>query len=431
MEHLKFLANKLYNTHNKKLYIVWGFCREYFLWKNNIHGDIDIATDASVDEIESCLPCVWHVGKKYWTVIVKHNNSSYEVTSFRKDIGTINNRKPAQVAFTQSLKEDAQRRDFTCNSIYYDILEEKYIDPNNGKQDIQDKTLKFIGNIKERINEDALRILRYIRFLYKYNLINQNEDYDYFFSQNIHLLKNISIERIKQEFDKILCWPNNTKALEHLKKIGFIALFFPEIEKQSDTEWSKYHQEWNVWIHTKMTIDVLNKIIARNNFEQNKIHDLYRTMFLHDISKPETFSTDKNGNNHYYGHEALWADIFYSQISKTWKFSSQSRKKITWLIENHLRVFKYKEMKKRKIRLLMNHPFFEDLMLIWEADHMWRIPASYSVILDLHSAYEDFKSWKNQQTFYTGEDILRLYPDLTGAEIGKKLSHLNEQIFNK
>ena len=431
MEDLKFLAEKLHKTHNKNLYIIWGFCREFFLWKENIDGDIDIATDASVEEIESSLPCVGHVGKKYWTIIVYYNKKSYEITSFRKDIWTINNRKPAEVIFTDSLDEDATRRDFSCNAIYYNILEEKYINPVNGIEDIKNKHLKFIGNIEERIHEDALRILRYIRFLYKYDFLPAKDDYDIFLEKNISLLENISIERIKQEFDKILLWPNNTKALEHLKKIWFLKLFFPEIDKQSDTPWSKYHQEWNVWIHTKMTLDVLNKIIEKNNFDSDKIHDLYRTMFLHDISKTETFSTDEKGENHYYGHEAIWADVFHSQISKKWRFSKKSKKRITWLIENHLRVFKYKEMKKRKIRLLMNHQFFEDLMIIWEADHMGRIPASYEIITELHSAYIDFKHWKQSQTFYTWNDILKLYPWIQGSEIWKKLIHLNDQIFNK
>lgn len=426
MNNVLIIAKKLQNIW-KKVYIVWWYCRDKILFGGS-HHEIDLATDATPDQIKENLNVVWEIWKKYWTSIIKQANQTFEITTFRKDLGSINNRKPVKVEFTDSLEEDAQRRDFTFNAIYIDPISEKYIDPVWGVYDLKNKIIRFIWNIEDRINEDALRILRFVRFKNKYTLTPHDEKYFDILKRNIYLLENISMERIKEELDKILLWKNNIHALEDLKKIWFFKIFIPEIENQEKTPGSKYHQEGNVWIHTKMTLWILNTVRKREKLSDEYILDLYRTMLFHDIAKPQCFSTDKEGNNHYYGHEREGAALFKTRISKQFKFSKTSSIKIHWLIENHLKVFKIKEMKPLKAKKLMMHKYFDDLLIVWESDHMGRIPASIWILDELKETYKEFKHSLKSKKFFTWKDIIKKYPHLKWAAIWQKLKEENDLI---
>jgi tRNA nucleotidyltransferase (CCA-adding enzyme) len=183
MKNIRIIQDKL-RAIDKKLYIIWGFCREMILWNKN-EGDVDIVTDATPTEMKQVLKIVWEVGKKYGTCIVSEGWEAFELTTFRKDIGSINYRKPAEVEFTNSLEEDVQRRDFTCNSIYYNPESSEYIDPTWWTQDIKNGIIRFVWNIEDRIQEDALRILRFIRFKNRYDFKVADEDYWTILRKNI------------------------------------------------------------------------------------------------------------------------------------------------------------------------------------------------------------------------------------------------------
>jgi tRNA nucleotidyltransferase (CCA-adding enzyme) len=127
------------------------------------------------------------------------------------------------------LHEDARRRDFTCNAIYYNPETGEYIDPTGGREDIENGIIRFVGDIHERILEDALRILRCIRFKNRYDFKFADENYWNILKENITILKSISIERIRQELDNILLHESNTLALDDLKRINFLELFIPEL----------------------------------------------------------------------------------------------------------------------------------------------------------------------------------------------------------
>lgn len=427
MDNILTIQNKL-KTINKQLYIVGGFCRDRLLgWKNQ--WDIDLSTNATPKEIKTVLRVVWEVWKKYGTCIVSELWESYELTSFRKDIWSINNRKPAEVVFTDSLESDAKRRDFTCNSIYYNPGTQQYIDPENGIVDIQNKTLRFIWKIEDRLNEDALRILRCIRFKNKYNFNYAQADYQNILKRHIHLLKNLPIERIKQEFDLILIWKNNTQALEDLKQIWFLKLYFPELDCLNLCLWNKHHLEWDVWTHTKMCIDEMNIIIKREHINSSAEQlILLWAILLHDIWKGPTHTIWDDWEWHYYDHENIWATIFQENLSKRLKFSRDSEKKIFFLIKEHLRVFLIPNMKTLKSRKLMMQPYFPELLLLAEADNKWRRPQkldTYNHILDI---YNNFQEILPKKVFLTGQDIMSRYPQLQWREIWERLQQLNDQI---
>jgi tRNA nucleotidyltransferase (CCA-adding enzyme) len=425
METVQNIAKKFQNN-NKNLYIVGGFCRDRILNIHNSETDIDFTTDALPEETQNIVNCIAHVGNKYWTQIVYEEWKSYEITTFRSDIGILDNRKPVSVEFTDDIKLDALRRDFTCNAIYFDPMTEEYIDPTWGMNDLSNNIIRFVWDPEMRIKEDALRILRFIRFKNTYNFFPAENNYFTIIKKHISLLKNISKERIKDELDKILLLPNNIQALKDLKEIGFFTVFLTEIEKQSDTPGSKYHQEWNVWIHTLMTIEYLNKINS-SPIKTAKL-DLLRAMLLHDIAKPICYSEDSYWNGHYYWHERSWAEMIKNDIFSELPFSKKSQHKIIWITENHLRIFKVFEMRALKSRSLMMHKYWPDLMIIWESDHMGRIPTSYDLIKKLHQFYSNFLNILTTKSFLTGEDILKKYPSLQWWDIWKKLQDVNNQI---
>ncbi len=436
---LKSISQKLKSIW-KKVYIVWWWCRESLL-NHDYLWDIDLATNATPDEMYKVLNVIKEVWKKYWTLIIKEENDVFEITTFRKDIWSINNRKPIKVEFSDNYILDSERRDFSCNAIYFDIENDKFIDPQNWIEDIKNNILRFVWDSQKRIDEDALRILRFIRLKNTYNFKSYDKNYFKIFKKNIKLLENISIERIKDEFDKMLLLKENIKALKDLKKIWFFEIFLPDIEKLSKTPgWPKYHLEWNVWIHTLLSIKNLNNIFKKwfiiydknvkkiTKFYDEQIKkDLIWTMLLHDIWKNDTFSFDENKNVHYFEHQIVWA-IKAKDILKKFKFSNNSAKIINYLIENHLYWLNVMNLKKLKARKLMMWKYYEYLLLIWICDYLWKKPSDKKLVKDVKIFYKDFLKILKKKKFLSGNDILKAHPELVWNQIKTRLEDRNNEI---
>lgn len=411
---------------NKRFYVVGGFCRNQILGIKESEIDIDLVTDALPYEVKELLNVVWEVGKKYGTCLISEWGDTFELTTFRQDIGSINHRKPAEVVFTDSLELDAKRRDFTFNAIYFDPLEKTFIDPEGWKIDIENNIIRFVGNIGERIQEDALRILRFVRFKNKYSLQVADSQYWKILTKYTPLLKELPIERIRQELDKILLNPNNTHALEDLKRIGFLKLFLPELDCLDRFPWNKYHLEGNVWIHTKMCVDEMSKIVLREsitNTEKKRI--LLWGILLHDIGKAPTLSVWPDKEVHYYSHEDVWVDMFQI-IASRFNFSNALKDEVRFLIQEHIRLYKIPMMKQLKARTLMMHPYFDDLLLIGEADNRGKIPSNRERFYEIQQIYSDFKAVLPTKVFFTWADVMVKYPELQWRQIGEKLRALNE-----
>lgn len=211
----KKVLNEL-NRNGYEAYIVGGFVRDYLLKRKSY--DIDICTNAKPKEIkeifkEACIP-----DSDYGSVIVVIANVRFEITTYRKEISYINNRKPEEIEYIDNLKEDVVRRDFTINSICMD-KNEKIIDLLNGKEDLKNKKIRTIGDSYIKFEQDSLRILRAIRFatILDFDLTNDTE---YAIKRTKHLIKKLSYERKKQELDKIFSSSNIEKGIELLKKFG-------------------------------------------------------------------------------------------------------------------------------------------------------------------------------------------------------------------
>ncbi len=193
-------------------YFVGGSVRDYLL-KRRI-SDVDIAASATPDEVKAIFPKTVDIGIEHGTVLVLFNGGSYEVTTFRTEAEYQDYRRPKEVAFIRNLQEDLKRRDFTMNAIAMD-RNGKLIDPFDGQTAIRDKIIQTVGKAEERFGEDALRMLRAVRFLSQLAFTIEKDTIKALIKQ-IDLLKNIAVERKKAEFEKLLNGKNQKEAIKVL-----------------------------------------------------------------------------------------------------------------------------------------------------------------------------------------------------------------------
>jgi tRNA nucleotidyltransferase (CCA-adding enzyme) len=191
-------------------YFVGGSVRDFLLEKPI--EDVDIATSATPDEIKKIFPKTVDVGIEHGTVVVIFNGSAYEVTTFRAEEEYVDFRRPAGVSFIRSLHEDLKRRDFTMNAIAMN-KDGKLIDPFNGQKDIREKRIKTVGIAKERFSEDALRMMRAVRFVSQLSFTLEQSTKRALI-ENKHLLKEIAVERKAAEFEKLLNGVNRREAFQ-------------------------------------------------------------------------------------------------------------------------------------------------------------------------------------------------------------------------
>ena len=211
---------KILNNHNYDAYIVGGFVRDYLL--NIESGDIDLTSSATPEEVEKLFKIV-PTGIKYGTVLIMYNGYTFEHTTFRFDGSYNDSRHPNSIMYSKNITDDIKRRDFTINSILMD-KDKKIIDYLDGKADLDKKVIKTIDNPNDRFNEDALRMLRAISFVSKLGFDIESDTLKSM-KENKDLLKNVSVERIRIEFDKISNGKYRSKAWKLFYELGYNKLF--------------------------------------------------------------------------------------------------------------------------------------------------------------------------------------------------------------
>lgn len=216
----KIIIKKLHES-GYEAYFVGGFVRDYLLGIES--KDVDITTNALPEDVEKIFENTKATGKKYGTITVFIEDLSFEVTTYRIDQKYLNHRKPESVIFSQKLKEDLSRRDFTINALAMDF-DGKVIDLFNGKEDLEKRIIKSIGNPDERFKEDALRILRALRFVSRFDFVIE-ENTVLSMKKNLKLLKKLANERIYSELEEIFSSPFNKSAIKYMISIGFAQVF--------------------------------------------------------------------------------------------------------------------------------------------------------------------------------------------------------------
>lgn len=391
--------------------------------------DFDIVTSAKPDEIEELLEHTIPIGKQFGVILALKNGHHFEIATFRSDAGYSDGRRPDAVEFTNA-KEDALRRDFTINAMFYDPTTDQIIDYVGGQTDLRDKLIRFIGDPEKRIQEDHLRILRAVRFKNVYDFQYHPETYEAI-KKHVHLIKNISTERIADELNKMIM--DRTKpstSFEELFEIGALELIIPELCKLKGlAQPLRYHNEGDVWDHSRMALDMLTDEEAEGNPlpENPPSLALKWATFMHDIGKYDTFSID-NERIRYDKHAEVGADIA-GKILTRFNFPKKIISRVHWLIEHHMMVMPLFEMPEDRRRHWFLEPGFEELLEVYRADAMGIVPQDLTVYNELKKLYksEIAKLKLMPKQLVSGEDVMKILKLKPGAEVGKVLGEIRDQ----
>ncbi len=312
-------------------YVVGGCVRDFLLGKPV--SDTDIATSALPIETEKILRSkhikVIETGIKHGTVTAVIDKTPYEITTFRTDGEYMDSRRPESVEFVRDIKEDLKRRDFTVNAMAYNESA-GLIDLFGGKRDLENKAIRAVGDPDKRFKEDALRIMRALRFSSVLGFeIEENTKKALF--ENRFLLKNIAAERILTELLKLLVGKNVLHVLDEYREV--IAVVIPELR---DTFHCAQNTPWHMYT-------VYEHIIRAVAFAPPD-SVIRLTMLLHDIGKPSVKQTDENGRDHFKTHAAAGERIAETVLRRL-KVSNEIFSKVTTLIKYHQSVENVNDIK--------------------------------------------------------------------------------------
>lgn len=300
-------------------YAVGGCVRDSLL--GTVPGDWDICTSALPEETEACFSDlrVVETGLKHGTVTVIFQGVPYEITTFRSDGNYLDHRRPQQVNFVRTLKEDLLRRDFTINAMAVG-LDEEIQDPFGGRQDLTDGIIRCVGDPDTRFTEDALRILRGLRFASRLGFSIAPETAAAM-ERNKNLLSYVSGERIYKELTGILIGTYAQSVLEQYG--GVLAAVLPEIQpSMSFLQRNPFHNR-DVWQHT---LEALGK---------SRPDPIVRwALLLHDLGKPDCFTLDDRGIGHFYGHPQRSMELA-EQILDRFHGDKKTRDTICLLVRDH------------------------------------------------------------------------------------------------
>jgi poly(A) polymerase len=404
-------------------YFAGGYVRDMILERQS--KDIDIATSATPDQILSMFDKTVSIGKAFGVINVVVNGNNIEVATFRSEDEYTDNRRPNKVTFTDA-KQDAIRRDFTINGLFYDPIERKTIDYVGGVEDIKKRVIRFIGNPQERITEDHLRLMRAIRF--KINL-NFQYDEDTFaaIAENYKLINSVSKERIRDELNNIINSERRYQGLIELSETKILSQIIPEIEQLKGVPQPlEYHHEGDVFTHT---------YLALKSLPPNAPSYLCWAVLLHDIGKPLTIGKNKKRIT-FYGHAEKSAQMA-TDILRRLKFPKVETDTISWLIENHMSISVIPKMRPTKKMNFVLDPRFPDLIALTKADRQGTYPVNLSSAVELEKELEEAQKTKKHvqikiknENILSGKDLMALGLQ-PGKDFGGILDEANDLILEK
>jgi putative nucleotidyltransferase with HDIG domain len=240
------------HAHGSTAYFVGGCVRDLVMGR--APKDVDIATNATPDEVEELFPNTVAVGEQFGVVIVILNGIHFEVATFRAEGGYSDGRHPDRVRYSNSPEEDARRRDFTLNALFYDPLKGELLDFHEGQRDIQRRIIRAIGNPQQRLQEDKLRMLRAVRFAVRFDSEIERETRRAIVATACDI-KQVSPERLRDELTRILTEGHSYRGFQLLDEMGLLAILLPELIAMKGVEQPpEFHPEGDVWVHTLLLL---------------------------------------------------------------------------------------------------------------------------------------------------------------------------------
>ncbi len=398
--------------------------------------DYDVTTNATPEQIISLFPKTFYendygtvgvvtCGEELGIECVDETTKIIEVTPYRIESTYSDNRHPDEIKWGNKVEDDLMRRDFTVNAIAYNPITQEVIDPHKGQNDIRDKVIRSVGDPDRRFNEDALRLMRAIRFICQLDFDLDPVTHESV-EKNAHLLKNISHERLRDEFIKILLTDFPMRGLIISHEIGILQYFLPELEKGIGVMQNQAHK-FSVWEHNLKTM--------QHAVDKKWSLDLRLSGLLHDISKPETrrFSKEKNDYT-FYGHDVVGARVTH-EIMNRLKFPKDISEKVVTLVRWHMFFSDTEKITISAVRRLISNVGKEniwDLINLRICDRVgtgrpkeepYRFRMYQSMV---EQALQDPISLKMLKT--NGEKIMSVTQETPGPKIGFILHALFEEV---
>lgn len=401
-------------------YIVGGCVRDSVLGRNP--KDWDICTSAIPDEVIKLFNDIEVIptGIKHGTVTLIEKDGNYEVTTFRIDGEYKDHRRPESVSFTSSLYKDLARRDFTINAMAYDPIKNKFVDPFNGRTDIQRKLIRCVGDPDKRFSEDALRILRGVRFASELGF-DIDETTAISIHKNVMDLLKIASERVTTELSKLLIGQSCTKALCEYKDV--IAVILPEMSSCIGFDQHNRYHCYDVYDHIAHAV---------GNYNGNDIITKYALLF-HDIGKPMCYTEDERGG-HFYGHGKYSVELTKSALTHL-RLPADHQKKILELVKIHDADIPLKKKAIRKWISKVGEEQFKRYLDLHRADVLAHstlaLKTSWGKYEAFYSLYREILAEEScmslKKLAVNGYDIIKLGIK-EGRQIGKILNYLLDAV---
>lgn len=419
-EKVKILLDRL-ETFGYEAFVVGGCVRDSLI--GCVPNDWDICTCALPEETIRLFSDfrVIETGLQHGTVTVLVDGEAFEITTYRIDGDYSDGRHPDKVTFTSSIEEDLSRRDFTINAMAYHP-HIGLVDPFSGQKDLFSGLIRCVGTPIVRFTEDSLRILRAIRFASQLNYTIDDTTANAM-QECLPLLDRVAVERIRVEFEKLLCGSAVFSVVTAYREV--IAAFLPEIRPMFDLNQKNAYHIYDVWIHSLHVV------------EQIPADPLLRLIgFFHDIGKPSAMTVTDEGWGHFYGHEQLSAKITDS-ILRRLRYDNQTRENAVAVIDAHKIVFQPTEKHARRCLNRLGEANLRMLIELELADVKSQNPKftaerveniiAFVAKLDAVLAAEQCFSLKDLKI--SGKDLLKLgVPQ--GRDIGRILNCLLEQVID-
>lgn len=387
---------KILREHGHQAYLVGGCVRDIVLGRQP--ADYDVATSATPDQALSIFPKALAVGAQFGVVLVPFGTHKVEVATFRSDGSYSDGRHPDRVQFAQSAEQDVQRRDFTINGLLLDPLNgDKLLDYVGGRQDIEAKVVRTIGDPHQRFAEDKLRMLRAVRFAarFQYSIAPETMAAIRTLAAQIH---QVSRERIRDELTKMLTEGQARRAFELLAETGLLQEVLPEVAAMQGVEQPpQFHPEGDVWVHTLLLLEGLPACCSPT---------LAWAALLHDVGKSPTFrrAPDRIRFDH---HADVGAQMARA-IANRFRMSNDEIDQITAIVAQHMKFPELPKMRESTLKRFLRQPGFEEHLEMHRLDCL----ASHGD-LSLHGlATEKLHSLPPEQIrpepLITGHDLIKL-----------------------
>jgi len=336
-------------------YFAGGSVRD--LLRGQTPKDIDIATNARPEAVQEIFPRTYAVGAHFGVIVVLENGLQFEVATFRSDGAYLDGRRPTEVHFA-SAKEDAARRDFTINGMFFDPAADKVIDFVGGRGDLEARVIRAIGDPAQRFAEDRLRLLRAVRFATTLDFEIDPSTWEALLV-NASSINEISAERIREELVRILLSPRRTRGWDLLDTSGLMAVVLPEVEAMKGCEQPpQFHPEGDVFKHTRIMLELLPAAASL---------PLVLSVLFHDIGKPLTSSVDEDGRIRFNGHDRVGAEMTEALMQRL-RFSRMEIEATVEAVRQHM-VFKdVPKMRVAKLKRFMARPTFQDELELHRVD---------------------------------------------------------------